>query len=275
MGRFFIINNKEIMIKNKDIFDIKKTHIPFTKDEFMNSIDKDVVTGYIPVNYDVLIETIKQISMATEYSIVLNPNEIYNGTNSPIIQNNVLIEVEGIHTFNEFVDNMVNGEDDETWTSFISYSETFKDKIKAIKLNAYKKYLWNYHNIDNWFETSNIAVLKDDKNSIVTDFDTFKERVLLTDDFITFIDNCLDEDIKKALNFIVKQGLEVMKLHRTELNDHIKTANMRSTQITITNPIITKIYALSSIASRCKKDWPKLKVTPLDKKSFETIGLWS
>lgn len=263
------------MIKNRDIFDIKKTHIPFTRDEFMSSIDKSMTKGYIPVNYDMLIDTIKEISMATQYNIVLNPNEIYNGANSPLIQNNVLIEVEGMHTYEEFVSNIVNGDDNSTWTSFISYSETFKDKIKTIKTNAYKKFLWNYHNVDSWCEHCNVSVIHDDKNNLLTDFESFKNRVLMTDDFVNFIDNCLDEDIQKAIQYIVKQGLEVMKLHKTELNNHIKTSNMRSVQITITNPIITKIYALSGIASRAKKDWPRLKITPLDKKSFETIGLWS
>lgn len=262
------------MIKNKDIFDIKKTHIPFTRDEFLNSIDKEITKGYIPVNYDTLIEKLKEISMASEYSVVLNPNEIYNGTNNPLTQYNVLIEVEGTHTFNEFVNTMVSGEENSTWTSFISYSETFKDKIKEIKANAYKKYLWNYHNIDNWFESSNIAILNDDKNSLITDFDIFKERVLMTDDYIAFIDNCQDEDIQKAIAYIVKQGLAVLKLHKTELNQHIKTSNMRADTITIKNPIITKIYAMSGIAARCHKDWPKIKISSLDKKAFETIGLW-
>lgn len=259
---------------NKDVFNIRKTNIPFTRDEFMNAIEKIVIKGYIPVNYDVLISTIKEISVATEYMIVLNPNEIYNGANSPLLQNNVLIEVEGMYTYSEFVDNIVNGENDETWISFISYSETFKDKIKTIKLNAYKKYLWNYHNIDYWFESGNISILSDNKNSLVTDFDVFKESVLMTDDYISFIENCNENDIKKALNYIIKQGIEVMKLHKTELNNHIKNVNKHKQSLMIENPIITKIYGLTNIVSKCKKDWPKIKIVPLNKKSFETIGLW-
>lgn len=261
-------------MKNKDIFNIRTTHIPFTKDNFLNTIDSVVTKGYIPVNYDTLISSIKEISMATEYSIVINPNEIYNGVNSPLIQYNVLIEVEGMLTYNEYVDSMVNNTNDETWASFTTYSETFKDKIKTIKTNAYKKYLWNYHNVDAWCENNNVSIINDDKNNLVTDFDTFKERVLITDDYISFIDSCLDEDIKRAINYIVAQGLEILKLHKTELNNHIRLSNMRSTTISVKNPIITKIYALSNIVARAKKDWPRIKMTSLDKKSFESIGLW-
>ena len=119
-----------------------------------------------------------------------------------------------------------------------------------------------------------IGLIDDDKNMLVTDFQTFKERVLLTDDYKSFIDACKTEDISNAVKYIIKKGCEVLRKYKVELNNHIAIDNKRQTNIILKNPIITKIFLQSSAASRCKKDWPRIKFTTLDKKSFDTIGIW-
>ena len=103
---------------------------------------------------------------------------------------------------------------------------------------------------------------------------TFKERVLLTDDFKSFIDSCKTEDVENAIKFIIKNGCILLKKYKVELNNHISTDNKRQPLVMLKNPIITKIFLQSSAAARCKKDWPKLRFTTLDKKSFDTIGIW-
>lgn len=262
------------MIQNKDIFNINKSVLPFTREELGNSINKSVVKGYIPVGYDFLITKLQEISRAPDYQVTLNPTVLYMGSNNPTVRNDVLIEVEGIQLYNEFVNGVISGDESGTWTSFLSYSETFKDSVKNIKLNAYKKFLWNYHNIDGWTTSNNVSLISSDKNTLISDFNSFTERVLNSDDYISFINNCLDADVEKAINYIIKQGVALLKKHSTELNQHIYNNNRKYEQIKIKNPIITKIYVMSSLAGRCRKDWPKLKIIPLDKKSFETISLW-
>lgn len=262
------------MITNKEIFNINKVAIPFTKKELESVINQTVTNGYVSTTYEMLIQTLDEISRAKEFPVILNPNEIFKSSNNPLIRDDVLIRVEGMQTYSEFIDNVIQDDEDTTWTNFMTYSELFKDEIKKVKTLAYKKFLWNYHNVDTWFSENDIGLIDDDKNTLVGDFTTFKERVLLTDDFKSFIDSCKTEDVENAIKFIIKNGCILLKKYKVELNNHISTDNKRQPLVMLKNPIITKIFLQSSAASRCKKDWPKLKFTTLDKKSFDTIGIW-
>lgn len=262
------------MITNKDIFNINKVAIPFTKKELESVINQTVTNGYVSTTYENLIQTLQDISRSTEYPVILNPNEIFTSSNNPLIRDDVLIRVEGMQTYAEFINNVIQDADSYAWTNFMTYSEVFKDDIKKVKTLAYKKFLWNYHNIDTWFSENNIGLIDDDKNNLVNDFALFKERVLLTSDFETFIQCCKAEDVENAVKYIIKNGCALLKKYKVELNNHINTDNKRQTTIILRNPIITKIFLQSSAASRCKKDWPKIKFTTLDKKSFDTIGIW-
>lgn len=262
------------MIKNIETFNINRVTLPFNKNELESVINKTVTNGYIPVKYDKLIETIQDISSATEYSVTINPSTIYTSSNNPSDRSDCLIKVEGIQTYQEFINTIIKSEDDYEWTDFITYSVNFKDEIKRVKEAAYKKYLWNYHNIDSWTEINNVSILTDDKNTLTTDFEFFKERILNTTDYISFVSACLETDISKAIKFMIKNGCEVLKKYKVELNKHIHTNNMRSENIILKNPIILHIYLQPSAASRCRKDWPKIKFTTLDKKTFDTISIW-
>lgn len=262
------------MNQNKDTFNINKVAIPLNRSELETVINKTVTVGYIPVNYDRLIETIKSISSATEYSVTVNPNIIYTKSNHPNERADCLIKVEGMQTYQEFMNTIVRADDNYEWSNFITYSVNFKDEIKRMKEVAYRKYLWNYHNIDSWVTSKNVSILSDDKNMLTTNFDMFKERVLNSDDFIGFIDACLDTDVNHAISFMVKHGCEILRKYKVELNNHIRTNNMREENLILKNPIILKIFMQPSAASRCRKDWPKIRFTTLDKKTFDTIGVW-
>ena len=152
-------------------------------------------------------------------------------------------------------------------TDDISYI-TFKNKSNNIIYTTIENYSKRAQKAD-----TNISSPILDKNGN-GDFTTFKERVLLTDDFKTFIDSCKTEDVENAIKFIIKNGCALLKKYKVELNNHISTDNKRQPLVMLKNPIITKIFLQSSAAARCKKDWPKLKFTTLDKKSFDTIGIW-
>lgn len=264
----------KMMIQNKDTFNINKVTIPFKKSELDNVISRTVINGYVATTYDMLIDTLKNISNATEYAVTLNPNTIFVNSNSPLERVNVLIRVEGIPTYKEFIDSMVQGDENESWSNFLTYSELFKDEIKRLKVVAYKKFLWNYHNIDAWFSEKNIGIVTDDKNLLLSDFDLFRSRVLESDDYISFIDCCLPDDLKNAIGFIVKNGGKLLTKYKVELNNHIAEDNKQQESIILKKPIITKIFLQSGAAGMCRKDWPKIKFTVLDKKSFDTIGLW-
>ena len=262
------------MISNKDIFNVNKVVMPFSGKDIDSIISKSVISGYVATTYDTLITTLKDIARAPQYPVTLNPNAIFMGSNNPLTRNNVIIQVEGTQLYTEFINNVVKTGESESWSNFITYSELMKDEIKNIKTLAYKKFLWNYHNIDAWFTNKNIGLITNDKNILLTDFESFRDKVLKTGDFEGFIDCCVDEDVRKAINYIVIHGCELLKKYKDELNNHIANDNKRQETIMLKNPIIMKIYLQSSVANQCRKDWPKIKFNTLDKKSFDTIGLW-
>ena len=69
------------MISNKDTFNINQVAIPFTKQDFNDIVPSFVKNGYIPITYDQLIETMEEISRATQYSVTVNPNSIFASSN--------------------------------------------------------------------------------------------------------------------------------------------------------------------------------------------------
>lgn len=259
---------------NSKVYNIQSPMIPFTKKELENVISKSTTIGYVSTNYYNLIETLKNISTATEIAATLNVNTIYNSTNNPIDKKDVLIKIEGTQTYQEYINNAINGNDDAEYMNFLTYSVLFRDSVKEIKLLTYKKFLWNYHNIDTWFKEKNIGLTTDTKNKLIQDFDYFVKTVLSTNDYLSFIDCCSDNDLQLASSFLIKNGIQLLQKYKVELNNHIHTMNKTEEQIILKNPIIVKIYMLSSVASQCKKDWPRLKFAVLDKKSLDSIALW-
>lgn len=262
------------MISNKETFNINKVAIPFTKGDLEKVIATTVKNGYIATTYDNLIDTLETVSRANEYVVTLNPSTIYLSANNPLEKNDVLIRVEGTQTYSEFINNVIHNTEDYTWTNFLTYSELFKDEIRNVKCLAYKKFLWNYHNIDNWFSENNIGLVSDNKSMLINDFEYFKTHVLETGDFESFIDCCKDKDIDLAISFVIRAGVQVLKKYKVELNRHISNDNKRQEQIVLKNPIINKIFMQPSAAAKCRKDWPKIKFTVLDKKSFDSISVW-
>ena len=66
------------MITNKEIFNINKVAIPFTKKELESVINQTVTNGYVSTTYEMLIQTLDEISRAKEFPVILNPNEIFS-----------------------------------------------------------------------------------------------------------------------------------------------------------------------------------------------------
>lgn len=262
------------MMLNSKVFNVNSPMIPFTKKELSSVICKNITIGYVSTEYFNLIETLKRIATAKQIPVTLNVNTIYNSTNNPVNKQDVLIKVEGTQTFQEYINNAISNDDNSEYINFLTYSVNFKDSVKELKYTMYKKFLWNYHNIDTWFASNNIGLTTDRKNQLVQDFDFFKKAVIETNDFSSFIDSCKAEDIKLATNYLINKGIELLKKHKIELNTHINNMNKNEEQIILNNPIILRIYMLGSCAAQCRRDWPKLKFSVLDKRSLDSIALW-
>ena len=53
-------------------------------------------------------------------------------------------------------------------------------------------------NLNNWYEEKNVSLLGDTKAMMESDWETFKNKVLLTPDLYGFIDSCNQADLQKA-----------------------------------------------------------------------------
>ena len=106
------------------------------------------------------------------------------------------------------------------------------------------------------------------------DFDYFKQQILDTTDYESFIKSANKEQIQKAIEYMTKEGCAKLKKYQNELNLHIKNNNRREENLILKNPIIRKIYILSGLQNQCKNDFPKIKFEVLDKKSFDSLSVW-
>lgn len=262
------------MVSYSEIFNVNSTALPLKKEELSSVINKSTMIGYYPCAYTNLISTLKQISSAKELSVSLNPMWLYNTSNNPLSACECIIQVEGMQTFDEFVNKIVQSDDDRQWSDFTTYSPTFRDEIKDLKLLAYKKFLWNFENIENWITDKRVAILGSKKNEIVSNFDAFANEILHTHDYEGFIASCNSEDISKAVNWLVKQGVAKLSKYSNELSRHIANNNKREDNILVKNPLIVKIFLMNHVANACRKDYPKIRFSTLDKKNFDSISLW-
>ena len=241
------------MLNYSEIFDIKRTSLPISKEKLQKLLFKKTMMGYVQCQYSNLIDTLKNICQAQEYSACLNPNELFNQTNNPFNKAECFIQIEGTSSCDEFVNHVVNGENDDTFMNFMTYSETFKDEISALKTNVIKNYLWNEHN----------------------NFDSFKEYVMDGNDMPQFIDACDEGNKKKALEVLSHNLVKKLEKYRSELENHINNNTRRESMVVLKKPVVNRIFLLSNFAAQCRKEWPKIQFTALDKRSFESIGLWN
>lgn len=262
------------MVSYSEIFNVNSTALPLKKEELSSVINKSTMIGYYPCAYNNLISTLKTISSAKELSVSLNPLWLYNNTNNPLSACECIIQVEGMQTFDEFVNKIVQNEEDNTWTDFTTYSPLFRGEIKDVKLAAYKKFLWNYDNIENWIRDKHVAILGNKKNEIVSSFEAFTAEILNTNDYQSFIKSCNSDDIEKAISWMVKQGISKLTKYSNELTRHISNNNKREDNVLLKNPLIVKIFLLNHVANACRKEYPKIRFATLDKKNFDSISLW-
>lgn len=262
------------MLSYQEIFNIQKTTLPLTKKELEGILSKSVFTGYVQCSYSVLVQTLKDIATAETYQCTINPERMYQNGNNPFEKGDCIIQIEGTRYYEEFINRVIQSQDSKEWTDFVTYSETFRDELKAAKESIIKKYLWNRQNIMNWCEEKFIAIIGEDKEKLIMDWDNFKAKVLLTSDLYGFIECCNESELQLATKALSNILCQKLTKYRPELMLHITNNSKRETIITVKKPIIKRIFIVSSYAKQCEKDWPIIKFTSLDKRSFDTLSMW-
>lgn len=262
------------MFSYPEIFNIQKTTLPISAKELSNVLSKKSFMGFVQCPYSRLIDTLEDISKADTYKVSVNPNAMYQNGANPFHMGDCVIQVEGLRSFDEFVNKVVAQEDTKEWTDFITYSETFKDEVRILKTQVIHKYLWNAHNINNWFETAGMKLPMNRRNEIISDWEEFKKSVLLTSDLYSFIEACDEGTINQAVKSLNKNIIAKLQKYRPELDKHISNNTKRETDILLKNPIINRIFIVSNYANQCEKDWPSIKFTRLDRRSMDAISLW-
>ena len=199
---------------------------------------------------------------------------MYNNSNNPFTKAECIIQVEGTRYYEEFINRVISNEDSKEWTDFVTYSETFKDELRVLKCQIISKYLWNRMNLNNWFEEKSVSLLGDAKEAIATDWETFKKKVLMTSDLYGFIDSCSEADLQNATKALSKNLCTKLVKYKPELMHHIVNNSKREEVITVKNPIIKRIFIISNYARQCEKEWPVIKFTTLDKRTFDSLSMW-
>ena len=117
-------------------------------------------------------------------------------------------------------------------------------------------------------------MLGDTKEAIATDWETFKKKVLMTSDLYGFIDSCGETDLQNATKALSKNLCTKLVKYKPELMHHIMNHSKREEVITVKNPIIKRIFIISNYARQCEKEWPVIKFTTLDKRTFDSLSMW-
>lgn len=254
-----------------NIFNIKSTALPFTADQ-LNAVVKSAVScGFVICNYDELITTINAISRASVYDVTLNADAIIKANSDPTLNNNVIIQVEGDRV-NNIYDAHIETDDSNTICTFDSYSPEFKSELYELKQKLAKKFLCSYDAINSWANAEGVSIAEDTILRLCNDFDLFCKYILTSEDLPSFVDALPKEISDKYIAALTRFGTAVLKKYKNEVLSHFKNITKLETKIQIKNPIIVKIYALSNVASICKRDWPKLPIVSLDRRSFDSMS---
>ena len=96
----------------------------------------------------------------------------------------------------------------------------------------------------------------------------------MSKDLYGYIECCNESDLARATKALSTMCCQKLQKYRHELMHHIQNNSKRETVITVKNPIIKRIFIVSSYAKQCENDWPVIKFTTLDKRSFDSLSMW-
>lgn len=264
------------MLDIQYIYNVNKTTLPMSKDVLINCINNAPVFGYIHCPYRELINKINEINSATQVSVTKNPQEIFAATNNVEAAPEVVLKVEGQKNNNDaYADTVLRNNNIDTWTDFSTYSKEFRSEILHIKELCFKKFLWNYEHIHNWFLSGNIQLDITDEYKLAKDWELFKDDVANTPDLDSYISSCDETAKKKFVNALIQNAKKVIMKHRVEFMTHVEVSDKNEVSITLNNPIISKILIVNNKYNQCKKEFPMLNVVSISPRNFNMIGILS
>lgn len=252
-----------------DLFKPDTTAMPFAADQLNSIVHATVSCGFVPCNYSALISTIKEINSAKEYEISLNADKIVKDNADPTKDINILLQVEG-----ERINNVYNFHvnTDSDITTFDTYSSEFKSELYELKDKLIKKIICTYENINTWAINANAKISETMVTKLASDYELFKKYILNTKDVESFVESLSKESVDAYCKALSKLGEKILIKYKSEVLVHFKNITKLETTIKIKKPVIVKIYALSSVANACKRDWPRLNVISVDKTTFDTLS---
>jgi hypothetical protein len=263
------------MLDSRFIYDVDATTLPLSKDLLKSCIDSKPIFSFVLCKYENLITTINTINRSPEISGTLNGNVLFDTINSPETSYDCVIKIEGLKsTEDNYLNNVLRSNENCTWTDFKTYSSMLRSEIKGMKETVFKKALWNKDNIDSWFDGSTMQLPDSVRDVLTNDWNVFKVTVIRSKDLDSFISACSDDMKNEYISLIYKNAKNLLDRYKVELMAHVQQQNKNDETVTITKPVVSKIYIMSNNYARCQKEWPTLRVSPLNKKNLETLGLY-
>lgn len=262
------------MLDIQYIYNVNKTTLPMSKEVLINCINNTPVFGYIHCTYSELISKINEINSATQISVTKNPQEIFAATNNVEAVPEVVFKIEGQKVNNDaYANTVLMNNDNDTWTDFSTYSKEFRADILNIKELCFKKYLWNYENIHNWFLSGDIQLDTATEYALSKDWEMFKNDVANTIDLDSYISSCNETDKKNFVKTLITNAKKIIMKYRVEFMTHVEETDKNEIKIDLLNPIINKIIITSSKYNQCKKEFPMLNVMSISQRNFNMIGI--
>lgn len=259
------------MFKKSDVFNCNSTVLPFTADQ-LNAIVKSTVScGFVFCNYSELITTLNKINRASTYEVTLNTDEIIKNNTDPTKNYNVVIQVEGDRK-NNIYDAHIQADESGSFCSFDTYSAEFKSELFDLKRKLAKKYLCTYEAINTWAIEAGVSIAEDTLNSMCNNFELFEKYIMNTTDLESFVDALPSDAAKQYIDALNLNCTKILMKYKNEVLMHLKNITKLEAKITLHKPVIVKIFALSSVASACKRDWPSLPVVSLDRRAFDSLN---
>ena len=263
------------MLDSRFIYDVDATTLPLSKDLLKSCINSKPIFSFVLCKYEDLITTINTINRSPEISGTLNGQTLFDSINSPVTSFDCVIKIEGLKTSEDnYLDHVLQSNDDCTWTDFRTYSNELKKEIRGLKETVFQKALWSQEAIDAWFEVTGMQLPDSVRTSLGTDWKLFLDTVIRSSDRDSYISSCTDEAKKLYTDLIYKNAKNLLDRYRVELMAHATQQNKNDDTVKVTKPVVSKIYIMSNNYAKCQRDWPTLRVSPLNKKSLETLGLY-
>lgn len=263
------------MLDSKYIYDIDATTIPLSKELLSSCIDRTPIFSFVLCKYENLITTINTINRADEISGTLNGGVLFDSINSPETSYDCAIKIEGLKKSDDnYLDAVLRSNDKFTWTDFKTYSSQLRSEIRGMKEAVFRSSLWNSDNLDSWWETTDMQLPDTVKSNLYSDWPTFRDSVVKTSDREGYISACSDESKGNYVTLIQKNAKNLLDRYKIELMAHVNQKNKNDDTVTIKKPVVNKIYIMSNLMAKCQKEWPTLRISALNKKNLETLGLY-